>query len=1551
MNYAGNIPCGKGNSAPLPPSSLPVTLAENRGKSRSFMFPAENKRLAPAASREAARWNPAPPRRSGRRRLMERWRKSLVSVQRAEKWIEKLVTYGGGLSDDAQAIAGCSLVLWTAFRETGQTLKSDLMWKIPWIQNGEREGIPRAYSLARSFFEVSEFKFSEPDLLVYLGAAQDKQRLDINEVWSLKPMLQLVLLDRIAAAADSFCQEMERKRKTLSLRPESPRSGLSSLLDGLRATGDADWQNIFEETSETEKILQTDPSGVYPRMDVESRDLYRKEVIRLAACSSRGETEIATLAVNLARQAQAIPGEDPRLSDRRKHIGYYLIAEGRNNLEASTSYRPPFHQEIERALLRWPEIFYIVGIEVVTIGIIAFLLSGLERALLPLMAIVLLLFPAMEAAVRIVNQLITFLIRPRRLAKMDFSSGIPSDHTTMVVIPILLLTTEQVEEAVTDLEIRYLANPDKNLHFALLTDSPDSSRPLDEKDELVELCATLINGLNQKYGDRQLGSFFLFHRRRLFNPAEGAWMGWERKRGKLLDLNRLLRNDSDNFPVKAGDLSILPTVRYVITLDSDTSLPREAAYRLAGTLAHPLNRAVIDPATNTVVKGYGILQPRVGISVPSAVSSRLANILSGQSGFDLYTRAISDVYQDLFGEGSFTGKGIYEVDAYQRVLAQRFPCNALLSHDLIEGSYARAGLVSDIEVIDDYPSHFSAYSRRKHRWVRGDWQILRWLFPRVPGFTGEDAPNPIPLISRWKILDNLRRSLIEAAILALLIGGWFFLPGGAAYWTVATLVLLLMPSYFQVFFHLLSAGGSENWPGVLKEISRNFVTEQVNVLFTLVFLFHQALMTLDAIFRTLVRLAVTHKKLLEWETAAQAELKTKKRTPVEVCLDLTPWLAIALAVALAYFKPHSLPVAIPFLVVWACSKPISAWVNRGAPTIRTRVATGDEGLLRESALRTWRFFREWSHAGTNFLIPDNLQESPQLTAKVISPTNLGFLLASRLAAFDLGYLTVGEFARETAQTLSTALRMPRFKGHFFNWTHTETLKPLEPLFVSTVDSGNLAACLWTLKQGCLDAIEQPVLRSTLYRGLTEHLKLLKNLGRTESISQGTAGAIDELQGGFASQGEDPSAWIAYLPEAEERAEKLESLLAESHWITKQAEMLWWAAELRIRIAQFRETAEKLTPWLLPEYRPLFLHPNTLPPAGQGQLTLGSLPGVLTDLQSRLQSLAENPEIDLRTRRDARAFLGILQSSLSNVKDLLDTLRGQADLCGALVDGMDFGFLYHPVRKLFSIGYNVAAQRRESACYDLLASESRTASFIAIAKGDVRQEAWFHLGRSHITWQGQKALLSWSGTMFEYLMPALWMKAYPDTILGHSQEAAVRCQQRFGERKRRPWGVSEAGWSKKDAAGHYQYRAFGISGLALASGIPSNIVTPYASFLALEVDPVAATNNLKRMKRMGWFGTYGFYESADYRPNLRGKRPNYELVRSWMAHHQGMTLLALCNLLAGSSIQKRFHTEPQFRATELILHERIPGATSTVPHHASPPAREAPDRAEAVMAAG
>src|SRR5581483_5906052 len=474
------------------------------------------------------------------------------------------------------------------------------------------------------------------------------------------------------------------------------------------------------------------------------------------------------------------------------------------------------------------------------------------------------------------------------LPKLDFSKAIPEDCTTLVAVPALLLNEKQVRRLVEDLEVRFLANHDPNLHFALLTDLPDSPVPSHEDDPLVDLCAGLIKELNEKYSGQQQGAFLMLHRHRVYNPREKVWMGWERKRGKLMDLNKLLRGSYDSFPVKAGDLSVLSKVRFVITLDADTELPRGSARRLAGTLAHPLNQAIIDPEKNVVAAGYGILQPRVRVSVQSAARSRLANIYSGQTGFDIYTRAVSDVYQDLYGEGIFAGKGIYEVDTVHRVLEHRFPQNALLSHDLIEGAYARAGLVTDAEVIEDYPSHYSAYNRRKHRWLRGDWQITGWLFSRVQDETGRMVPNPISLVSQWKIFDNLRRSLVEPATFLLLVMGWLVLPGSPRSWTLATIAILFVPTWFEFIFTLIRSVTEQQKKAVAREALSTLFTANASVLLNLTFLAHQTLVSLDAVVRTLVRRLFTRQRLLEWETAAEAEIGRGKRTPVDVYLNWMP---------------------------------------------------------------------------------------------------------------------------------------------------------------------------------------------------------------------------------------------------------------------------------------------------------------------------------------------------------------------------------------------------------------------------------------------------------------------------------------------------------------------------------------------------------------------------------------------------------------------------------------------------------------------------------------
>ena len=519
--------------------------------------------------------------------------------------------------------------------------------------------------------------------------------------------------------------------------------------------------------------------------------------------------DVAREALLLAQQALTKTYRDPRSKLRQSHIGYYLIGEGRALLCQKVGFKPDFVQSLRARLRRHPDEFFLTGIAILTFaiitGILLLLTSPSSPPALLLLSVLMLLVPCSQSAVQLMHYLVATLLPAEILPKLDFSGGVPDDCVTLVAIPTLLLNEKQVRGLVEDLEVRFLGNHDRNIHFALVTDLPDSDEPAPEANPLIDLCANLIRELDERYSGKQMGSFFLLHRHRAYNRREKGWMGWERKRGKLLDLNKLLRGEYDSFPVKIGDLSILPKVRFVVTLDSDTELPRGAAHRMVGTMAHPLNQAIIDPEKNIVVAGYGILQPRVAVSVQSTARSRLAAIYAGETGLDIYTRAVSDAYQDLYGEGSYTGKGIYEVDTVHHVLDRRFPKNALLSHDLIEGAYARAGLASDIEVIEDYPSHYSAFNRRKHRWLRGDWQIAEWLTSRVPDESGARVANPISLVSRWKILDNLRRSLVEPATFLLLLFGWLVPGESALRWTLATILILIIPSWFELAFALVRA--------------------------------------------------------------------------------------------------------------------------------------------------------------------------------------------------------------------------------------------------------------------------------------------------------------------------------------------------------------------------------------------------------------------------------------------------------------------------------------------------------------------------------------------------------------------------------------------------------------------------------------------------------------------------------------------------------------------------------------------------------------------------
>ena len=1480
----------------------------------------ETLRMRSAGEREARGWQD-PTQTKGHKLLKQRWSGAAAAIAAATRRSRRHQLVGAAAKQATGQLRNNSRLIEVALEEARETVRAAP--QLPVVATARHQRVPRSYAAVVAYLRLARFQFEEGPFTAFVLGIQEAHPLRLREVWALRALAQLAFLERLGRAVRCLFHRHGAPDAT-NRRAEKAAVWISTCLAGLRALDVASWREICEDLGVVTGILRDDPCCAYAKMDADSRDLCLQQVDQLGRHSPVEEPEIARRAVALAASAQHLKRASLRAVERRSHVGFFLVGEGRPLLERQIHYRPPPSERVRKAIRAWPEVFYFLGIELLTFAIIAFLLIGARAPVSLIAAFILLVLPVTEAAWGVMNQVIMSLLPPRPLPKLDFSAGIPPECATLVVVPTLLLNEAYVRRLAADLEVRFLANRDPHLFFALLTDAPDSPAAIDPGERLVTLCSRLISELNRKYSDHGRSVFFLFHRSRTFNPGEGAWMGWERKRGKLIELNELLRGASDGFPIKEGELSTLPQIKYVIVVDSDTQLPPGVARRLVATLAHPLNRAVIDPRTNTVVEGYGILQPRVGISVQSASRSLLANIYSGDTGFDLYARAISDVYQDLFGEGSFTGKGIYEVDVLRQVLGKRFPCNSILSHDLIEGTYARAGLVSDLEVIDDYPTHFSAYSRRKHRWVRGDWQIIRWLLPRVPDYLGKGVPNPLSVISRWKIFDNLRRSLVEIATFVLLLAGWFALPGSPRRWTLVVVVLMLIPVYLQFLLSLLRVWPSRNLVERLKDSLEGFIAGQINVFFTLVFLSHQTLVLLDAIVRTLVRVTITRRRLLQWETAAQAE-HDARRTPVDSYLTWTPWLSLAIGAALTLARPAALPDAAPFLILWACAGPVARWLNRPLHPGIVSLSHKEEELLRSVCLRTWRFFRQAAQESGNGLAPDNIQEAPPNVAHRISPTNLGLLLDSQLAAYQLGYLTLPEFVLAAERIMESAKGLRRYRGHFLNWYDTETLAPLEPLFVSTVDSGNLVCSLWALKQGCLQALHHPLLRGAARQSLHDHLSLLDELAGQSVPRSREAYSLRKIYAQFDLLPEQGSAWVCVAPGlADDLRDVLRGLKANAKLTD---ELRWWVEETIRRAEAIQDLVQQLLPWMSAQNwtSPSLTSNRALEELSE--VTLSSLWTAVADLSADLERIAEIPGTNAVVRYPAKSLRGELPGSLAEAERLRKQLKQLVDDTDQLVQEMDFRFLYNSSRALLSVGYDLGRRELHASCYDLLASEARSAVFAAIAKGDIPPKSWSRLGRSQARWSGQCALLSWSGTMFEYLMPALWFEHRPHTLLGETVRAAVQFQIAWAGH-RFPWGSSEAAYSARDGSGSYQYAAFGMPDLALNPvGRQGPVIAPYATFLALSVDPRRAVHNLQKMSEMNWLGPLGFYDAADFAPGRAAPPDGYQLVRCWMAHHQGMSLLAACNLLTGDAIQNLFHAEPAVRAAEMLLHEK--------PSHAAP----------------
>ncbi|HEY4417514.1 MAG TPA: glucoamylase family protein [Verrucomicrobiae bacterium] len=1304
-------------------------------------------------------------------------------------------------------------------------------------------------------------------------------------------------------------------------------------IGSLRFLDTMDWREFVEAQSVVEQALRTDPANIYADMDFATRDLYRHSVEHIARYSRKTESEVALLAVQLA-QKNSSSGDD-----RLAHIGFFLTGKGARILERAATMRIPARCWLPRLARHFPLAFYLGGITVITLlaaipPLWLAATASMPDWLLAILAFFTLLCTS-QLAVSLVNWFATLFVKPSPLPRLDYSEGIPPTAATLVVVPTMLTSELGIENLLEALEVRYLSNHDQNIYFALLTDFCDAAvehKPDDA--ELLQRASQGIEALNQKYKTDRLNIFFLFHRPRRWNPREKIWMGYERKRGKLADLNHCLRGGSrECFSRIVGDLAALPHIKYVITLDTDTQLPRDAARQMTATMAHPLNRPIYDLEKGLIVEGYTILQPRVAVSLPTAGRSRFVKLFSGDPGIDPYTRTVSDVYQDVFHEGSFIGKGIYDVDAFERTVGGKFPENRILSHDLLEGSYARSALISDVQLFEEFPSCYSAEARRRHRWMRGDWQIATWLLPRLPGPDVRRVENPLTGLSRWKIFDNLRRSLVPSALVFLLALGWILFPWVANEWSGFILAIIVLPAFLAVLTELWLKPKDLPWSLHLKSTGRNAGRQACQAILTVAFLANDAVISLDAVVRTLGRLLFTRRHLLEWQTASEVDRASDGRLySFFNAMCGAQFLAGGLAAALMFLDRPISAVAFGFIALWLVSPIIAWWISLPLKEKSAELSAGQIRQLHTLARQTWNFFETFVNAEENWLPPDNFQEYPQpVIAARTSPTNIGLALLGSLSAYDFGYLTLGELMDRTARTLETTEKLERYRGHFYNWYDTRTLKPLLPLYVSTVDNGNLTGLLLTLHSGLLELAD-----------------LEWNPHR---IHNGLRATFDVMSG--QSHGPELADWLAAQKKLLELAadspiemvRKLDRLIEENtKWpeAKNKSEIESWWQTFEKSCREQREEIIQQFPWLhLHEpLRPHLDHEaahelRKLWFKLHASLSLRRLAEESEDWLEKLDELRADAQA-ARKNATLESILADLHSAFEVARERARIRIGELENLAQRCDEqarLDFTLLYDPVRELFSIGYNVSQHRLDTSCYDLLASEARLGSYAAIALGQVPQNHWFRLGRSLTPTGGKPTLISWSGSMFEYLMPMLVMPSYENTLLDYSCKSAVARQIQYGKQINLPWGMSESGYNLRDAAANYQYRAFGVPGLGYKRGLAHDVViAPYATVMALMVAPEAACKNLAALRLEKAAGKYGLYEALDYTPSRVPSGQTHAVVRSFMVHHQGMSLLSLAYTLLDRPMQRRFNTNPLFKSAELLLHERVPRETAVLYPH-------------------
>ncbi|CNG90593.1 cyclic beta-1%2C2-glucan synthase [Yersinia kristensenii] len=1431
-------------------------------------------------------------------------------------------------------------------REIRDDLPPGYYRQLPKLADGPFAGYPRVLGITWAFVAHTDSHLDPDALCRFIMAYQRVQPLTIGELWAVAITLRIVLIENLRRLADQITQGRKaradaealankllktgdsrlalesdiamRSTEPLSeqfasqlakrLRDQDPRTtpalgwledrlklqgvtvsevvqnaqlrqgasnvSVRNVITSMRLISDIDWADLFESVSLVDECLRQ--GSAFASMDFQTRNLYRSAIEQLCRGSTFTELEIARLALQAAQNAAATA--EPENVDRCRDPGYHLISAGRRELEEQVRFSPSIRLWFSRLSIRLGVGGYMGAILLVTAGLLALALWALSFPGLATGWLVLLAFvgfiPATEVATVLINRVITWSFGATILPGLELTNGVPDELRTLVVVPTLLTSKADLLEQIDQLEVHHLSGTTSSLTFALLLDGVDADTQVVASDgPLLALADEAIARLNQQYGPGPAGPrFLLLYRQRIFNESENRWMGWERKRGKLHELNRLLRGATDTsfIATAAGEPQVPADVRYVITLDADTRLPRDAALRLIGKMAHPLNRPRFSADQQRVVDGYGILQPRVTLALPMGKGSSLYQwVFSGPGGMDPYAAAVSDVYQDIFGEGSYTGKGIYDVDAFEASLLGRVPDNTLLSHDLFEGIFARAGLASDIEVVEESPARYDVVSKRQHRWTRGDWQLLPWIIKSsiiksantTPANTKHSPDSKsVPLLGRWKMVDNLRRSLV-APFTLLLLGISWMLPMPAA-WVGVLLVIVLtaLPAFLPILCSL--------WPAPNTRLSNHFRSlfddtkrAASQTFLSLVFLADHAWQMADAIGRTLIRLFITHRNLLEWMTAAQSAGQPRPGlSGFYRHMAGGALFGMVMSVIAFISSPNAWPLILPFAVLWLFAPAIALWASRTYQVVQHNPITADDILeLRLTARRTWRFFETFVTPDENMLPPDNFQEDPKpVVAHRTSPTNMGLYLLSTLVARDFGWAGTYRTLVRLETTFDTFHKLALFRGHFFNWYDTQDLRVLEPAYVSSVDSGNLAGHLIVLANTCEEWAAEP-LAANGAKGLMDNLLLAK-------------AAFRELP-----------------PGDDDFKRKL------------------WAILAQIRMDLKHVGEAEMLPLTL---KPLLAKASAMVHGVARPIDDNAFIDLSYWIETLIVAAAEH-EYDQR----------LTQEMQEQVADRLLKLAAEAR---HMALAMDFAFLLDPERKLLSIGYSLVDNSLDPSCYDLLASEARLASLFAIAKGDVPTRHWFRLGRAATPIGKGAALISWSGSMFEYLMPSLVMRAPAGSLLDQTNQLVVERQQAYGRSLNIPWGISESAYNARDIEFTYQYSNFGVPGLGLKRGLSENtVIAPYATGLATMIDPHGALQNYERLAKMGALGRYGFYEALDFTRSRLPENQPVAIVRNYMAHHQGMTIVAIANTVQQGRMRNRFHREPMIQACELLLQERMP----------------------------